>query len=72
MLRHMHTIPTSVYPDPVVPLKFAGPGKQGGRGSRGGGGRSGDGGRDKRGRGSSGGGRSKTFKSARIQNDYMS
>lgn len=40
MLRHMRNIPVSVYPDPIVPLKFSaarkgGKGRGGGQGSHG-------------------------------------
>lgn len=76
MLRHMHAMPVSVYPGPIAPLKFSAARKGGGgRGGRGGGGGGGSGGRGGGGSGKRGGagagGKSRKFKSSRIQSDHL-
>ena len=80
MLRHMSNIPVSVYPDPIVPLKFSaarkgGKGSGGGQGAHGprGGSSRGSGGRgriDGKGGSSQGsGGKTRKFKASRLQRD---
>ncbi|CAM9454721.1 unnamed protein product [Sphacelaria rigidula] len=83
MLRHVHNVPVSAYPNPIAPLKFSGArkggsGRQGSRGSSsgmgsprdsGGGNRAAKGGRGGKGASQGSGSTSRKFKASRLQRD---